>query len=463
MANDSGLVRVNFSLRGFAKCVNLDTLSKMTPDRRSLVAFGYLLSGLELDNDEPVSFPSIPEFRGLDYVGYVIEKERLDKSNGSWIRLEEFKIMGSGANSFKDSRIAYGETYRYRIRCVAKFTTPSDDAKLAKTEQVKKLADLIQAEIDTITQQNANLIQNVTRPLMTTKTSTGTVKAVDLGNNTQLSIGLTGQPTLSFKNLSVAEKDRLNALQGARDQIQKALAVSRTIPDSVLKATFEGLKQQGYNFQDILSGYSSQYYVGPPTKNWQYIVVSEQVLPPAPETMKVVPNSLDQSISLYWLPPANSQRDTKHFNVYRRNDLSDPWALIAEKMPLNSGSFIDRNVDFSGKYIYALSTVDVHGYESFLSTQVEARLNSKFRFEKSELPLRWVSGGGARKDEVNTIFKKFYPFPDNIVAQESITISAAKKYAGVVDTLYVNIKSLDTHETKEVPVTVLNSHILLDD
>lgn len=455
-----GLIRVNFSARGFAKVFpSTDGLSPFTPDPQALVTFGLFLGNQQFPSSPPTTFVSIPDFRGIDYVGYVIEKERLDQSNGNWERLDEFKIIGSQANSFKDSRIAYGEVYRYRIRSVMKFTTtgPVDNASIAQTAAA--LLSQVQDQISSNLQKNQPLIATAAVQGLQPKTSAGVQNnSVDLGNGTNLTIDSNNLPTVTITIPNPAAQATSTALQGSLSDIQGALASGNVSSTDLTNLTIR-LQQNGITLTQQPQGYISEYFEGPASKNWQYINVLNQTLPPPPSSLRIVPSSPNQTITVYWLAPADIQRDLASFNIYRRNKVGDPFEKIASDLNLDAAMFVDENVQFGQEYIYAISTVDLHGYESFLSSQVMAQLNSQFKFEQVEKPLAFISGPGVRPDENETILKAFYPVTEQIICHKNIRIAASRTYAGTNDTLLLRIRSLDTHEVNEVVVKLANKNV----
>ena len=119
----SDFVHVNFTTTGISKVLGKsDNVNVLSPFKDDIVSASKVLENTKIDTKEPIGFTSIPELVGLDYVGYIIEKERLNKATGDWLRTDEYKIIGSRAIDFKDTRIAYGEVYRYRIKSIVKLT-----------------------------------------------------------------------------------------------------------------------------------------------------------------------------------------------------------------------------------------------------------------------------------------------------------------------------------------------------
>jgi hypothetical protein len=68
-----------------------------------------------------------------DYVGYVIEKARLTE-DGQFSIVDIIAISGKNTTEFLDWKIAYGESYRYRIRTVFRFVNKHNLSMFADTD-----------------------------------------------------------------------------------------------------------------------------------------------------------------------------------------------------------------------------------------------------------------------------------------------------------------------------------------
>ena len=75
-----------------------------------------------------VTFPSPPTIVPLEYVGYVLEKYKMDDS-GAFVFFEEIDIPSREIGSYIDTKVSYGGAYRYRIRAIMRWSRPqmSDD------------------------------------------------------------------------------------------------------------------------------------------------------------------------------------------------------------------------------------------------------------------------------------------------------------------------------------------------
>jgi hypothetical protein len=174
----------------------------------------------------------------------------------------------------------------------------------------------------------------------------------------------------------------------------------------------------------------------------------EQVAPPAPVDVEFVwdygrlnptMSELDHSngtpqpwsnnrggLMIYWAFPPNSQRDIKYFQLFRRSSITHPFELIQEYdfndvvvNAVNRSEFVspssyrilsvpktyhyddefivDNVTGKSSRFIYALCSIDAHGYTSGYSVQREVWFD-KF---KNSLQTRLISRSGAPKSYPN--------------------------------------------------------------
>lgn len=82
------------------------------------------LSDLKYDltiKQEPPSFTGKKEDSGTEYVGYVIEKY-VQNNNGIFVFVDEISIDDVNTIKFIDTKVLYGKVYRYRIKCIFKWT-----------------------------------------------------------------------------------------------------------------------------------------------------------------------------------------------------------------------------------------------------------------------------------------------------------------------------------------------------
>ena len=369
----NGLIRVNFSSRGFVKTLGTrQSLSGFTPNPIALLSFSRFLASIRIPSQGAPTFLSIPEFRGIDYVGYIIEKERLDPTNGTWKRISEYHVIGAKSNSYKDSRVAYGQTYRYRIRAVVKFTTFNNPDSLNNTLATLSLLKAVQSALNSAITANKKVIELSKMPGQQSKSSAQ--QARDIGN----SVGLTGGNFFSFNVLDPTVTSRLTSLQ---TNVNSWLAkISGTTPanDADLASYINQLIAAGVVVPRQLKTYYSEYIASYPSRNWKYITIAEQELPDPPASIKIVPNTQQKIITIYWLTPVDAQLDLAYFSLYRRESIDKPWDLLQDRIPLTQAFYIDKSVSTDKKYIYAMTSTDLHGYKSFLSLQIQAQLNPRY-------------------------------------------------------------------------------------
>lgn len=475
----NNLVNINFTNRGFNRVFNQpEKISDATPDKEVILQMSELLADVKIDRGDPTLFRTIPEFLGVDYLGYIIEKERLDKSTGEWIRIDEYKIIGSKAGSFIDTRVSYGESYRYRIKTVIKVSKSNKIYGLSHLELVDDLIKFEAQKVKEALERKVSVIEQVDRFTnlgIIGKRSTGQVlKEIEL---------ITGIDLVADESTTSIVKSSLQTIENLRSLQNLAVADIDMIRGVATSADLQKIINDALEeFQQQETQYFSSYYESKPSKNWTYVDVVENIPPPPPQTIKIVPNTPKREIAIYWLEPANAQRDIQYIKIYKRQALGQRWTVLTELRELdldhdgfiseqeqeaaaaaniraNNNMFIDKNVVPGRKYIYALTCVDVHGIESFLSMQIQAELNPNYTLEKIEKPLKWISGSGARPDELNYVYKKFLNRTENIIAKRNIVLQPTTKFAETQKDFIIRLKSLDTHEVKELKVTLKNTNV----
>jgi hypothetical protein len=474
LLNKKQFVRVNFTNRGLSKIIKSEkSLSDTTPDKSSILQVANLLSDVKVVRAAPTTFKTLPEFLGIDYVGYIIEKERLNKTTGDWERIDEYKIIGAEANSFVDTRVAYGNSYRYRIKSILKLSKAERKVGLSHLELLEDIKKFEQNKFKQSLSKNKAVIdqlKNYVQPGLTSKTSLGKLpKEIKLSDTVSLKV--TESLTDLFKK-NVSVNDNLRLLKNLKVE---SLDFAK---GSVKDVDFQKLINKNLQkFKEQKIEYVSCYFESNPSKNWIYVDIVENVPPPPPHTIKITPCTPKREILVSWLPPANSQRDIKYFKIYRRGAVGDKWTLMTKTgdsvdidgdgvldventtIPRDLNLFVDRNVQVGRPYIYALTSVDVHGTESFLSTQIQAELNSNYALEKEEKKLKWISGSGAKPEEIDFVLKKFFNRTEQIVAKRNIVLSPNTKFAETEKNLIIKITSLDTHEVKELKVVLTNNNV----
>lgn len=196
-------------------------------------------------------------------------------------------------------------------------------------------------------------------------------------------------------------------------------------------------------FKVITTGYDDDvdeirevgYLIGSkPTETM--IKTFEFVPPPPPVDLNFIWDYKDKKLQITWNMPVNSQRDIKQFQVFRRENVEEPFELISQKcfdfstLKYTTGESIDGNLkneyssefqqliqyheepvtfhiddDFkinpralkASKYIYSIVSIDAHGMSSNYSSQFEV----SFDFFKNVLTKKLISSAGAPKPYPN--------------------------------------------------------------
>src|SRR3990167_7209534 len=171
------------------------------------------------------------------------------------------------------------------------------------------------------------------------------------------------------------------------------------------------------------------------SKSTSKIVIDcvENVAPPHPVDFNIVWDYKTRLPRLTWnLPPTNKQRDIKRFQIFRRKNINEAFQLIKEynfddsiiktqnletpaedlitiaNGPINY--FLDQEFKKDSKYIYAICSIDAHGFTSNYSIQFEISFD---RF-KNKIIKKMISGSGAPKSYPNMLLKTLDTFIDTI-------------------------------------------------
>lgn len=450
-------ISVNFANRGISRVLRKPTsLSDETPDKANIHQMSRLLSQVKMRPRKAVGFTSIPEFVGADYIGYIIEKQRLDKRTGNWIPIDEYWLIGSSTANFKDSRVAYGNVYRYRMKSVMSVTYKKKKTSYETLELVEDVARREKKQIKHQLKSRLKALSNIDRITnlgLEKKISSGrSLTTFDLLKNLKITakpgkteiVKHTRMPSeiKNFRRLKHLRLQDLDIVRGSisQEDLQKQInSKLRTVAEDIIE-------------------YESFYFESRPSRNWVVIDVSETIPPPPPSAIKITPNSVAHTIMISWLAPANAQQDISGFKLYhRRPGIDQKWRL-EKSFPLEENVY-SRRFWTKPKHIFALTSVDIHGMESFLSTQIQVEFNPNYRIEKKEKDLKWISGSGAKPSEIDTIFKTFIEPQDPIIATENVSFAVKPQFNEENKKLLVRITSLDTHEQKEFNLTLNNINL----
>jgi hypothetical protein len=185
----------------------------------------------------------------------------------------------------------------------------------------------------------------------------------------------------------------------------------------------------------------------------------EEVAPPWVADFNVEWDYMKDVPRVSWSFPVNPQRDIKYFQVFKRNSISEPFTLVkmydfndsltprplmetpdpvlVEKLTGPKAFYLDFDFKKDQKAIYAVATVDAHGYTSNYSMQLEIGFD---RF-KNKITKKLISVGGAPK-----------PYPNFFLQQDafvdSIRTSGAKKIKVVFNPEYLKVFDRDRNDLR---------------
>lgn len=152
------MTKVNFTEPNIASTVSIEKVDGATKPEHaeSIIGLGILLPSFErvtqmlpiFQKFEPPTLPVAEEYNGIEYIGYVIEKYRRNKS-GVFELIEDIVIDDREIEEYIDTRISYGSTYRYRMKTILRWVHPknvnvngtiNENSVLDKFSQTKNLA-----------------------------------------------------------------------------------------------------------------------------------------------------------------------------------------------------------------------------------------------------------------------------------------------------------------------------------
>lgn len=178
----------------------------------------------------------------------------------------------------------------------------------------------------------------------------------------------------------------------------------------------------------------------------------ETTPPPSPADFNIKWDYVRGAPLVFWSFPVNTQRDIKHFQIFRRMTVDEPFELIRQysfndsetPRPINElpdplliedttnnikTSFLDTEFTKDSRYIYAVCSVDAHGYTSNYSQQFLCYFDRYQNKMHKEL----VSVSGAPKPYPNFFLRR-----DTFV--DSIRISGRHKLKVVFNPEYLAVK-----------------------
>jgi len=188
-------------------------------------------------------------------------------------------------------------------------------------------------------------------------------------------------------------------------------------------------------------------------------VAIDYFAPEPPNALRVKLHKGSMFPLLFWDHPTNPQNDVIGFQIYRRENLNQPFQLIKvylkrqksdfknfdmfsdiidENLIETSNSnimssdlyqFVDKNVDIiKNNYIYAICSIDAHGIISNYSTQIGVRYSNIYNnliidhVSISNAPRSYPNLYIARKTQLFNNDDSLFDFTPNFVNKEKISI-----------------------------------------
>ena len=187
----------------------------------------------------------------------------------------------------------------------------------------------------------------------------------------------------------------------------------RTVALVTLESTAEGTDEIVNSTFMIASGPTSAT-----------IRCTEKLPPPPPADFNVMYDYDERAPRLTWNLPVNTQQDVKYFQVFRRENLQEPFTLLRQfdfddsEVKYDSYEYVspqlvqrtdkahmfftDYEFTKESRYIYAVCCRDAHGLTSLLSPQFEVSFNKY----KNRLVKKLISRSGAPKSYPNLYLLK---------------------------------------------------------
>lgn len=452
----SNRIQVNFSSIGLTRV--LESAQLTNADKQQISSIVSALSSLNIQTFPPTGFASIPELAGIEYVGYIVDKERFLKETGQWVRIHEFKLVGAETDTYRDTRVAYGNVYRYRIRSVAKVTLGIKKQSFDESRFRIALQTAITAAVNKKIQDNLSTITNNANIGLQAQTSAGQVPVSSIQVSTNTTITSTAAGVKVSETSPTPTNPLISNNKNANADI--GLLVGQLDKEQLR----EILNKVSSNFLSEDVEYRSFYFESELGSSWKYVFIEENVPPPYPQNILIVPNSKEKKISVMWLLPSSEQRDISFVRLYRRKTMGEQWTLLGQ---FSKDVTLYEDTDVSAldpegpveneKYIYALSCIDVHGLESFLSAQIQAELNPRIHIEKQERKLRWMSGGGLMPSQTDESIGRFIKNKGDVfLAKNNLTIKPALMFSDTSKDFLIKVTSLDNGEQKEYKLSIKN-------
>jgi hypothetical protein len=203
--------------------------------------------------------------------------------------------------------------------------------------------------------------------------------------------------------------------------IDKNVAYGKTYIYTIRTVAQVSLRAAVENFDDIVMGTG---LVKSQRSYRAFVKCIEEVPPPSPADFNVIWDYQKRLPMLIWSMPVNTQRDIKRFQVFKRSNIREPFTLIkqfdfddsqiksdffetADESVIEYASsavtsYVDNNFKRDEEAIYALCSIDAHGYTSNYSEQFKIKFD---RFS-NRLKKTLTSSSGAPKSYPNMYLNK---------------------------------------------------------
>jgi len=208
-----------------------------------------------------------------------------------------------------------------------------------------------------------------------------------------------------------------------------------------------------YDRYDYVAG---QVLISSSPSNMVSITVEEKTPPPPPEDLRFRYDHSKNELSISWSMPFNRQEDITRIQVFRRSSLLEPFMLLKEydfdqseikierneePLPVNiskSTTVVRRHIDYdfrkSSDFIYAVASVDAHGFVSNYSAQHQVTFNKQI----NALSVKCISDSGAPRPYPNI----YVDLPGTLTL-DSVTRSGIKKISITFDPEYLKVTNSD--------------------
>jgi hypothetical protein len=217
------------------------------------------------------------------------------------------------------------------------------------------------------------------------------------------------------------------------------------------------------------------FFVASKPSNTVLVSCTEEIAPPHPADFNARWDYKKNIMCLEWNFPIETQRDVKKFQVFRRETITDPFELLMQydfddsALPaipnenpnpelvkkVENPVLFHHDPEFkkSSRFIYAVCSVDAHGFSSNYSMQYEITFDS----QRNKLKKKLISVSGAPKQYPN-IYLNRDTFVDSIKDEwhRKLTIAFNPEYLKVYNNQNNDLGLLKTGEKEKYVLQIIN-------